>query len=167
MKTLFAALLLVAQDGLSYQGPGFDELSPEAYAIYFDRLMSGPRIILEGDGPDGLLTSIRTEKCVTRITAKGQSGDNAFEGPDRTVEIDWKTVTMVGQDVPYFFAVMGQGEQPLAFLTGAEADGAAVNQADMLSISSAYGAAILLHIACDPAAKARYEERAGPPTAAN
>lgn len=73
---------------------------------------------------------------------------------------------MVGQDVPYFFAVMGKGEQPLAFLTGGEADGPALNQADMLSISTAYGAAISLHLVCDPTAKARYEERARPPEAA-
>lgn len=166
MKMLFAALLLVGQDGLSYQGPGFDEFSPDAYAIYFDRVMAGPRIVLEGDGPDSLLTSIKTDKCVTRIRAKAQTGDNAFEGPERTLEIDWKAVQMVGQDVPYFFAVTGKGEQPLAFLTGGETDGAALNQADMLSISTAYGAAIFLHIACDPTAKARYEERAKPPEAA-
>jgi hypothetical protein len=163
---LFAALLLVAQDGLSYQGPGFDEFSPDAYAIYFDRATTGPSIVLEGDGTDSLLTSIKTEKCVTRIQAKAQTGDNAFTGAERTLEIDWKAVDMVGQDVPYFFAVTRKGAQPLAFLTGGEKAGTALNQADMLSISTAYGAAILLHIACDPTAKARYEERAKPPEAA-
>ena len=165
MKMLFAALMLIGQDGLSYQGPGFDELSPDAYAIYFDRMMSGPRVVLEGEGPDGLLTSIKTDKCVTRITAKAQTGDNIFKGAERALEIDWKTVTMVGQDVPYFFAVMGKGDQPLAFLTGGEEAGTAMNQANMLSMSAAYQAAMLLHLACDPTAKARYEERAMPPEA--
>lgn len=157
MKMLFAALSLMAQDGLSYQGPRLDQLSSDAYAIYFDRMMTGPLIVIEGDGTDSLLTSIKTEKCVTRIVVKAQTDTKLFKGPQRTVEIDWKTVEVVAQEVPYFFAIMGKGDKRLAFLTDGEAARTPLNQADMLSISTAHGAATMLHRACNPAARARDE----------
>lgn len=164
MSLLFATLALMMQDGLSYEGPGFDEFSSDAYAIYFDRMMSGPWIGIEHDGgAQGALKSIKTEKCVTRITGPKQSEDGAFNGPEQAWVIDWKTASWVGQDVPYFFAVRDKDEKLIAFLTGREKDSEASRQADMLSITGAYGAAIFLHMACNPAAKAKYEEMAKPP----
>lgn len=155
MTMLVAALLLMAQDGLSYQGPALDQFSPDAYGLYFDRIMSGPAIALEGDDTDSLLTSIKTEKCVTRIKAKAQTGPNMFKGPERSLEIDWKTVETVGQDVPYFFAVFSKGGKRLAFLTGGEPAQTPIQQADMLSITTAYGVATMLHATCNPAARPR------------
>lgn len=165
MSLMFAALALMAQDGLSYDGPPLDQLSADSYAIYFDRTMTGPFIALEGEGPDGMLTSIKTEKCVTQIVGRQQNEDGKFDGPEQTWVIDWKTVSWVGQDVPYFFAVRDKDDKLLAFLTGREEDSQATREADMLSITSAYGAAQFLHMACNPAAKARYEELAKPPEA--
>lgn len=163
MLMLPAILALMVQDGLSYRGPSLDQLSADAYAIYFDRTMSGPIIALEGDGPDGELQSIKTDKCVSHITGRGQSGDSEFKGVARSWVIDWKTVKSVGQDVPYFFAVLDKNDRLLAFLTGGEAARTPLNQADMLSITTAYGAAVQLHIACNPAAKAYYQMREAPP----
>ena len=164
MNMLFAAMMLIMQDGLSYDGPPLDQLPPEPYAIYFDRAMTGYFIGIEyNNGAGGALKSIKTEKCMSRITGPEQTDSGAFNGPERTWVIDWKTVKEVARDVPYFFAVIDKDDKLLAFLTGREEDGEAGRQADMLSSSNAYSAAILLHMACDPGARKRYEEMMKPP----
>ena len=165
MNMLFAAMMLMVQDGLSYEGPALDQLPPEPYAVYFDRAMTGYFVGIEdnGVGNDGALKSIKTDKCVSRITGPEQTDSGAFNGPERTWVIDWKTVKEVGRDVPYFFAVIDKDDKILAFLTGREEDGEAMRQADMLSSTNAFSAARLLHMACDPGARKRYEEMMKPP----